>query len=394
VRLQVYLSKAGVASRRSNRGIIESGRVSVNDKKVTDPSFRVDPAVDSVTLDGKKIILRDAVYIALNKPKGIVTTKKDRFAEKTIMDLLPKELGHLNPVGRLDKDTRGLVLMTNDGDLINRLTHPRFNVEKTYSAVLDRDLDKRDKAMLEKGVPLEGKATSPCKIIYRTGNEVEITIHEGRNRQVRRMFGAAGYRVFDLKRIKEADLTLGSLPEGKWRFLNKGELRKICATACVALCFLSLSMAEGGGSMKLTSPEFSDKEFIPGKFTCQGENVSPALNIESVPAGTRSLALIVDDPDAPMGTWTHWVVFNIPVVPGIDESGIPGSQGVNDFGKMDYGGPCPPSGTHRYFFRLYALDILLELDEGADRESLEAAMKGHILDSAELVGLYKKTAGQ
>ena len=142
--------------------------------------------------------------------------------------------------------------------------------------------------------------------------------------------------------------------------------------------------------MKLTSPEFEHKGVIPSKFTCQGADVNPALIIEGLPNGVKSLALIVDDPDAPMGIWVHWVVYDIPVIPEIKENSIPGTQGSNDFGRENYGGPCPPSGTHRYFFKLYALDTQLNLPEGISKEDLEKATRGHILDKAELIGLYKK----
>ncbi len=142
--------------------------------------------------------------------------------------------------------------------------------------------------------------------------------------------------------------------------------------------------------MKITSPEFKHNESIPKKFTCQGQDINPALDIEDVPENAQSLALIVDDPDAPMGTWVHWVVFDIPVISRIEEDSIPGKQGINDFRRKDYGGPCPPSGTHRYFFKIYALDTKLNLAEGIDKEALEKAIQPHILDKAELIGLYKK----
>ena len=125
-------------------------------------------------------------------------------------------------------------------------------------------------------------------------------------------------------------------------------------------------------------------------FTCQGDDVNPELIIEGLPDGVKTLALIVDDPDAPMGTWVHWVVYDIPVITKIEENSIPGKQGGNDFGRKNYGGPCPPSGTHRYFFKLYALDTLLDLPEGINKEDLEGVIQGHILDKTELVGLYKK----
>ncbi len=142
--------------------------------------------------------------------------------------------------------------------------------------------------------------------------------------------------------------------------------------------------------MKIKSPEFSNNSYIPSKFTCQGQDVNPELNIEEIPDQTKSMAVIVDDPDAPMGTWVHWVVYDMPVTERIGEGTVPGKQGMNDFGRLSYGGPCPPSGTHRYFFKAYALDRELELDDGISKGELEKAMEGHILDQAELVGLYKR----
>jgi hypothetical protein len=142
--------------------------------------------------------------------------------------------------------------------------------------------------------------------------------------------------------------------------------------------------------MRLTSPAFGNNEFIPQKFTCEGEDINPQLVMEDIPEGTQSLALIVDDPDAPMGTFVHWVVYNIPPISRIDEDSIPGKQGENDFGKRNYGGPCPPSGTHRYFFKVYALGTKLGLEEGGSKRTLEKAMQGHILEKTELIGLYRK----
>ena len=142
--------------------------------------------------------------------------------------------------------------------------------------------------------------------------------------------------------------------------------------------------------MKITSPSFTHKEMMPKKFTCQGEDVNPALIIEDIPKMTKSLALIVDDPDAPAGVWIHWVVYNIPITGRIEENSIPGKQGINSFQKTGYGGPCPPSGTHRYYFRMYALDIDLDLEEGISLDRLKEEMKDHILTEAQIVGLYKK----
>ncbi len=148
--------------------------------------------------------------------------------------------------------------------------------------------------------------------------------------------------------------------------------------------------AQAGGKMKITSPDFRNNEMIPKKFTCDGEDASPVLVIEGIPAQAKSLALIVDDPDAPKGTWVHWVVYDMPPAGRIEQNGVPGKQGTNDFGKRKYGGPCPPSGTHRYFFKLFALDAMLGLKEGLSKKELEHSLQGHILEKAELVGLYKR----
>ena len=151
------------------------------------------------------------------------------------------------------------------------------------------------------------------------------------------------------------------------------------------------SITKGEEKMNITSPAFEHNQMIPKKFTCQERDVNPTLMIADVPAGTKSLALIMDDPDAPMGTWVHWVVFDIlPTTKEIKEASIPGKQGMNTFGRLNYGGPCPPSGTHRYFFKLYALDTLLDLKEGVNKNDLEKAMAGHTLQKTELIGLYKK----
>jgi Raf kinase inhibitor-like YbhB/YbcL family protein len=161
------------------------------------------------------------------------------------------------------------------------------------------------------------------------------------------------------------------------------------AVFLAALFFASLR-AEGEGDMKIKSPAFEDGKYLPKRYTCDGEGVNPPLTIEGIPTGTKSLALISDDPDAPMGTFIHWVVYDIPVISDIKENSIPGTQGVNTTGELNYCSPCPPSGTHRYFFKVYALDGELKLEEGASARELENAMKGHILGKAEIVGLYKR----
>jgi len=146
--------------------------------------------------------------------------------------------------------------------------------------------------------------------------------------------------------------------------------------------------------MKITSSAFLDNDKIPPKYTCDSENVNPPLTLSAVPKEAQSLVLIMDDPDAPGGTFTHWVVFNIPPsTMQILENSVPENsiQGATDFGKVGYGGPCPPSGTHRYFFKLYALDSVLELSEGASKEEIEDAMEDHIIDSCQIIGLYSRS---
>lgn len=146
----------------------------------------------------------------------------------------------------------------------------------------------------------------------------------------------------------------------------------------------------GGSTMQITSPVFKNNEYIPAKYTCEGEDINPALVISDIPKEAKSLALIMDDPDAPIGVWVHWVVFDIPVVSGIEENSLPGKLGITNSGRREYHGPCPPSGTHRYFFKIYALDTQLNLKEGISKGQLEKAMQGHILAKAELIGLYKR----
>jgi Raf kinase inhibitor-like YbhB/YbcL family protein len=142
--------------------------------------------------------------------------------------------------------------------------------------------------------------------------------------------------------------------------------------------------------IRVFSDSFEPKGMIPEKYTCYGENVNPSLRFEGIPEEAKSLVLIMDDPDAPMGTFTQWVIWDIEPVAGIEEDSIPGVEGMNDFRKIGYGGPCPPSGTHRYFFRVYALDKKLEIKAGAGRKDVENAMIGHILAEGELVGKYGK----
>ena len=165
----------------------------------------------------------------------------------------------------------------------------------------------------------------------------------------------------------------------------------IAGAFAIALAAMAL-IAAGGATMKITSSAFQEGANIPSKFTCDGADTSPPLQIADIPSGAKSLVLIVDDPDAPGGLFTHWAVWNIPLqTSAVGEGSAPkGVQGTNDFGKSDYGGPCPPSGTHRYYFKIFALDRELDLPFGAKRGHLDAAMKGHVVAQGELMGRYAR----
>jgi Raf kinase inhibitor-like YbhB/YbcL family protein len=168
--------------------------------------------------------------------------------------------------------------------------------------------------------------------------------------------------------------------------------KAILAAASVTLAASIASFAAGGAKMKVTSSAFQEGANIPSKFSCDGANSSPPLQISDVPSEAKSLVLIVDDPDAPSGLFTHWAVWNIsPQTSAVAEGSTPkGVQGTNDFGKSGYGGPCPPSGTHRYYFKIFALDRKLDLPFGAKRGQLDAAIKSHVIAQGELMGRYSK----
>jgi len=156
------------------------------------------------------------------------------------------------------------------------------------------------------------------------------------------------------------------------------------------LLILSIMAIVSTRTVTVQSTAFSSNGFIPAKYTCSGSNINPPISIKDIPAGTKSLALILDDPDAPKGTFVHWVMWNIPVQNRIEENSAPGIQGKNGKGENSYTGPCPPSGTHRYHFKVYALDTKLDLPASTDKDGLIRAMAGHALGMGELTGLYKK----
>ncbi len=232
IRLQKFLANAGVASRRGAEKIIAEGRVSVNGEIIREMGVQIDENYDVVELDGE--VIKNAekkVYIMLNKPVGFITTVSDDKGRPTVMELVSDISSRIYPVGRLDYDTEGLLLMTNDGDLTYCITHPKHDIAKTYVAEVTGDVSMDTIIQLRRGVMLDGQKTSPAEVevvgATQYGTKVEITIHEGRNRQVRRMFEELGCVVKKLKRIKEAGLTLGHLPLGKWRKLSESEVNML-----------------------------------------------------------------------------------------------------------------------------------------------------------------------
>jgi 23S rRNA pseudouridine2605 synthase len=233
VRLAKYLAHSGVASRRAAEGLIADGRVSVGGEVVTDPARDVDETSD-VRFDGQRVGPETPEVYALNKPAGVVSTARDTHGRPTVTALVPSER-RLYPVGRLDADTTGLILLTNDGELANQLTHPRYEVPKTYVARVE-PAPVREPAMraLREGVELEDGTTSPARVRQPRPGVLEIQIGEGRKRQVRRMVEAVGHRVTALERVAFGPLRLQRLAEGEHRRLSAAEVERLRAAARMA----------------------------------------------------------------------------------------------------------------------------------------------------------------
>lgn len=228
MRLQVFLSRSGACSRRKALKLVQEGQIKVGGIVIKEPSFDVDARNNNVYLGLRKVELKENSYIVLNKPRGYVTTLEDRHASRIVSDLLPGKYKHLYPVGRLDKDSEGLLLFTNDGDLTFRLLHPSFKVDKVYLARINGRLTHAEAGRLESGVVIEGRRTSRAKvkIIYSKDKEAffKITIHEGRKRQIRLMLAKLGHKVTSLKRIEYGPICLGNLKPGGWRALSNSEI--------------------------------------------------------------------------------------------------------------------------------------------------------------------------
>ncbi|MDE2125923.1 MAG: rRNA pseudouridine synthase [Armatimonadetes bacterium] len=238
-RLHKLLARAGVASLRASELLIASGRVAVNGNNRLELGVKVDPTRDRITLDGKSVSLLSELhrYLVLHKPTGVTSTTSDRYASKTVLDLAPSDMGRLYPVGRLDRETSGLLLLTNDGAFANLMMHPRHHVPRVYRARVKGILQPETLDVLRSGVDLEDGKTQPSHVrrlpalTVPDADALEITVFEGRNRQVRRMLEAVGHPVTALCRVAIGPLKLGRLPRGRWREMTRGEVEQLRALA-------------------------------------------------------------------------------------------------------------------------------------------------------------------
>lgn len=229
MRLQKYLAMCGVASRRKSEKMILQGRVKVNGKVIDKLGYKINPDIDVILVDNKQVIKKENyIYIALNKPEGYITTVKDQFNRPTVLDLVKSINERIYPIGRLDYDTSGLLLLTNDGDLTYKLTHPKHEIEKVYIAKIKGVPTEKKLNKFRKGLKIDNYVTSKAKIEvlkkYNDYSIVKIAIHEGKNRQIRKMCKKINHPVIKLKRIAIGKIELGNLKKGSWRYLSKEEI--------------------------------------------------------------------------------------------------------------------------------------------------------------------------
>ncbi|MCQ2483816.1 MAG: rRNA pseudouridine synthase [Clostridia bacterium] len=235
IRLQKYLSQCAVASRRKSEELILAGKVKVNGK-VAGLGDKVSPRKDEVTVSGKKIVMnRKHYYIMLHKPRGFVTTMEDELGRKCVAQLVKDVGARVYPVGRLDRDSEGLLIMTNDGEFANHMTHPSKHIPKTYRVTVRPDVTDEMLVKFMDGMEIDGRMTAPAEahIIEKQENRVvlEIVLYEGRNRQIRKMCEAMGLEVARLKRVSVGSIKLGMLPQGKWRELSEDEVHKLMVSS-------------------------------------------------------------------------------------------------------------------------------------------------------------------
>jgi pseudouridine synthase len=227
IRINKYIASCGALARRKVDEYIMQGRITINGITVREPGFKVNPEKDSVSIDGEPIkIEKNKIYVVLNKPSKVISAVTDDKKRKTVIDIV-KVKERIFPIGRLDYDTTGLIILTNDGELANKLMHPKYEVEKTYLVHLSKPLNEKHRKILMDGVYIDRKKTEPAKIRFVNRNDykrLHLSIHEGRNRQVKKMFEAFGYKIRKLRRTKYGNLKLGSLSEGEWRKLSEKEI--------------------------------------------------------------------------------------------------------------------------------------------------------------------------
>ena len=241
MRLQKYMAHCGVAPRRKCEEIIKQGRVRVNGETVMEPGMIVDPEKDSVIVDGKPIFPETRqIYILLNKPRGYIVTAKDTHGRPTVLSLIGRQPVRVYPVGRLDMNSEGLLILTNDGELALRLTHPRYGIEKEYYVVVSAHPSGKQVQMLTNGVDIGDSVATAHRVVVLWQNEngtaFKVTLKEGKKRQIRRMFQVIGCPVRILRRIRIANLTLGSLKPGEWRYLSNKEIDEIKRLTGVKQC--------------------------------------------------------------------------------------------------------------------------------------------------------------
>lgn len=232
MRLQKYLAECSIASRRGSERLINEGRVTVNGV-VAQVGQAIEPNADAILFDGKPVLKDDKVYVVLNKPQGVITTAIDTHDRETVIDLITGVSARIFPVGRLDMDVTGTLLLTNDGELTNRLAHPRYEVNKTYQAWVKGIVPTETLMQLRKGVKLEDGITAPARVkILKTQNQttlIKLTIHEGRKRLVKRMCAAVGHPINNLHRVSVGGINSRGLQHGEWRYLHEEELQKLFA---------------------------------------------------------------------------------------------------------------------------------------------------------------------
>ncbi|MEE2813588.1 MAG: pseudouridine synthase [Verrucomicrobiota bacterium] len=230
VRLQKFLAQAGIASRRAGEAIIREGRVEVNGQTVTRQGIRIDPVADVVSVDGQMIQPLRHHYVAVHKPRGVLCTRKDERQRTILGDLLPSNWD-LNPVGRLDRDSEGLIFATNDGDFALRITHPRYEVTKVYQVEVASNVHHRTLRLFTQGVEHNGQMLRAQKVTLLSANRsrsvVELELTEGKNREIRRMFATQEIKIIRLIRMQIGSVKLGELPAGKWRTLTKTEIESL-----------------------------------------------------------------------------------------------------------------------------------------------------------------------